>query len=183
MIPYGLIVDRTESIANQIFSDFKHQSLVLLCVIKGGYRFFSSLIEKLQSKNRNSDRVSLPLKINFVCLKKDANLADNIELMDRHDLGFIKGKNVLLIENLVDTGETLSKIKSFICDLEPMSVKTCCLIIKRDENRAKEYPDYVGFEIPNRYVVGYALGLNEHFRDLNHVCLIKQSSLDKYKRN
>lgn len=92
MIPYGLIMDRTESIANQIFSDFKHQSLVLLCVIKGGYRFFSNLIEKLQSKNRNSERVSLPLKINFVCLKKDSNSTDYIEFMDREDSSFIKGK-------------------------------------------------------------------------------------------
>lgn len=85
-------MDRTESIANQIFSDFKHQSLVLLCVIKGGYRFFSNLIEKLQSKNRNSDGFSLPLKINFVCLKKELNKTDYIELMDRQDLSFIKGK-------------------------------------------------------------------------------------------
>lgn len=92
MIPYGLIMDRTESIANQIFRDFRHQSLVLLCVIKGGYRFFSNLIEKLQSKNRNSDGISLPLKINFVCLKTDTNATDYIELMDRQDLGFIKGK-------------------------------------------------------------------------------------------
>ncbi|CAF0999701.1 unnamed protein product, partial [Brachionus calyciflorus] len=57
------------------------------------------------------------------------------------------------------------------------------LLIKRGVQSEKEYPDYVGFEIPNKYVIGYALGLNEHFRDLNHICLIKQSSLEKYRKN
>ncbi|CAF1057429.1 unnamed protein product, partial [Brachionus calyciflorus] len=126
MIPYGLIMDRTEAIANKIFNDFQlEESLVLLCVIKGGYKFFSTLIEKIQSKNRNNDKLSLPLKINFLCLKNDANSNHHIELMDTDDLSFIKGKNVLLIENIVDTGVTLSTIKNFICKLEPLSVKTC----------------------------------------------------------
>lgn len=83
---------RTEALANQIFDDFKNQKLVCLCVLKGGYRFFSTLVEKIQSKNRNSDRNSLPMSINFIQVKTEKYLVEKIELIDTEELSLVKGK-------------------------------------------------------------------------------------------
>jgi hypoxanthine phosphoribosyltransferase len=69
MIPYGLILDRTEALATQIFNDFGNEPLICLCVLKGGYRFFSDLTERIQSRNRTSGSKSLPMMLDFIRIK------------------------------------------------------------------------------------------------------------------
>jgi hypoxanthine phosphoribosyltransferase len=66
LIPHGLISDRTERLANEIINDNTGQPLVCFCVLKGGYKFFSSLVEKIQNRNRNTSNRSLPMTINFI---------------------------------------------------------------------------------------------------------------------
>ena len=94
----------------------------------------------------------------------------------------LRGKNVLIVEDMIDTGRTMQKLLKTISKYEPKSVKVACLLRKRTPLSDGFVPDYVGFEIPNKYLVGYALDYNEYFRDLSHVCVINQAGIDRYKK-
>ena len=93
----------------------------------------------------------------------------------------MEGKNLLIVEDIVDTGRTMKKLLSTIAKYNPKSVKVACLLRKRTPLSSGYIPDYVGFEIPNKFVVGYALDYNEYFRDLMHICVISKNGVDKYK--
>ncbi|CAB1448614.1 unnamed protein product [Pleuronectes platessa] len=90
-------------------------------------------------------------------------------------------KCVLIVEAIVDTGKTMKALLKHVETFEPKMVKVAGLLVKRVPNMAEHLTDYVGFEIPNRFVVGYALDYNEYFRDLNHICVISKTGKMKYK--
>ncbi len=78
----------------------------------------------------------------------------------------IKGKNVLIVEDIIDTGKTMVKLLKTMEKYSPKTVRVCSLLVKRTSRSNGFLPDYAGFSIPEKFVVGYALDLNEHFRDL-----------------
>ncbi|GAA6213943.1 phosphoribosyltransferase domain-containing protein 1 isoform X2 [Lates japonicus] len=82
---------------------------------------------------------------------------------------------------IVDTGKTMKALLKHVETFEPKMVKVAGLLVKRVPNMAERLTDYVGFEIPDRFVVGYALDYNEYFRDLNHICVISKTGKMKYK--
>lgn len=168
MIPYGLILDRTEALATQIFNDFGNEPLVCLCVLKGGYRFFSDLTKRIQSPNRTNCNKSLPMMLDFIRLKSYHNTESSgqVEIIGGDDLNNLRGKNVLIVEDMIDTGRTMVKLISRLKEFAPKQVKTCTLLVKRTSLSNGFQPDYTGFSIPEKFIVGYALDLNEHFRDL-----------------
>ena len=98
------------------------------------------------------------------------------------DLNVLKGKNVLIVEDIIDTGKTMKRLLANLAKYEPKSVTVACLLRKRTPLSDGFQPDYVGFEIPNKYLVGYALDYNEYFRDLSHICVINNAGIDKYKK-
>jgi len=182
MIPYGLILDRTEALATQIFDDFGNEPLFCLCVLKGGYKFFADLTERIQSRNRTSGTQSLPMMLDFIRLKSYHNTdsVGEVQIIGGDDMARIKGKNVLIVEDIIDTGRTMVKLLALLEKFEPKSVKVCTLLVKRTPLSNGYEPDYAGFSIPEKFVVGYALDLNEHFRDLEHICVFKESAMQKY---
>ena len=78
----------------------------------------------------------------------------------------IKGKNVLIVEDIIDTGRTIVKLLKTLEKFEPKNVRVCSLLTKRTNKSNGYVPHYAGFSVPEKFVVGYALDLNEHFRDL-----------------
>ena len=97
------------------------------------------------------------------------------------DLSTLTGKNVLIVEDIIDTGKTMQALLSLVKRHNPKMVKVASLLVKRTPRSVSYRPDFVGFEIPDKFVVGYALDYNEHFRDLNHVCVISETGKAKYK--
>jgi hypoxanthine phosphoribosyltransferase len=87
---------------------------------------------------------------------------------------------VLIVEDIIDTGRTIVKLINRLKCFSPKQIKTCSLLVKRTPLSNGFMPEYSGFSIPEKFVVGYALDLNEHFRDLEHICVFKESSLKKY---
>jgi len=183
LIPYGLILDRTEALATQIFNDFGNEPLICLCVLKGGYKFFADLTDRIQSKNRTAGTKSLPMMIDFIRLKSYHNTESSgeVQIIGSDDMSNIKNKNVLIVEDIIDTGKTMVKLLNTLDKFSPKSVKVCTLLTKRTPKSNGYIPDYAGFSIPEKFVVGYALDLNEHFRDLEHICVIKPTSIGKYE--
>lgn len=86
------------------------------------------------------------------------------------------------MDDIVDSGLTMTHLLKVVHDLKPKSVTTVVLLNKRVPKRAAEVePDFLAFEIPNKFVVGYGLDYNQKFRDLNHVCVMSASGIEKYK--
>lgn len=92
-----------------------------------------------------------------------------VQIIGSDDMSNIKGKNVLIVEDIIDTGRTMVKLLKTMEKYSPKQVRVCSLLVKRTSRSNGFLPDYAGFSIPEKFVVGYALDLNEHFRDLE-VC-------------
>ena len=100
--------------------------------------------------------------------------------MGIENLESLRGKNVLIVEDIIDTGRTMGKLLSLIENYQPKKVKVASLLVKRLEGGRKYTPNYIGFEVPDKFVVGYALDYNEYFRDLNHICVLNEAAIHKY---
>jgi hypoxanthine phosphoribosyltransferase len=184
LIPSGFIQDRIERLARDIFDDFASEPLVLLCVLKGGYRFFADLSDKIQSLSRNSGR-SLPLSVDFIRLKSyvDDKSSGDVKISDgKESLPDIKGKNVLVVEDIIDTGLTMVKLVELLKQHNPKRLRVASLLVKRAPTSNGYRPDYTGFEVPNHFLVGYALDFNENFRDMSHICAISENGKKKYSK-
>jgi hypoxanthine phosphoribosyltransferase len=187
LIPYGLILDRTEALATEIFNEMTNkgnESLICLCVLKGGYKFFADLTERIQNRNRTNGNKSLPMMIDFIRLKSYHNTESvgEVQIIGGDDMTRLEGKNVLIVEDIIDTGKTMIKLLNVLQKYAPKSIRVCALLQKRTSLSNGYQPDYAGFSIPEKFVVGYALDLNEHFRDLEHICVFKAESIDKYSK-
>jgi len=187
LIPYGLVQDRIEALASRIFSDLHihiPEQLVCMCVLKGGYRFFSDLVLKIQNENRLRNDRSLPMSLEFIRVRSYINdrSSDRIEIIGLSDLSVLSNKHILIIEDIIDTGVTMVALKKELGKYNPKTIHVVSLFTKRRKDKNCIYkPDYCGFEVPDHFIVGYALDYNEYFRDLEHICVLKESGLAKYK--
>ncbi|XP_028605634.2 phosphoribosyltransferase domain-containing protein 1 isoform X2 [Podarcis muralis] len=182
LIPHGIIVDRTECLAKDIMQDIGYNDIVVLCVLKGGYKFCADLVEHIKNLSRNSERF-ISMKVDFVRLKSylnDQSMQDT-QIIGGDDFSKLAGKNVLIVEDIIGTGRTMRALLSKIEKCKPKMVKVASLLVKRTSQPNGYRPDYYGFEIPNLFVVGYALDYNEYFRDLNHICVINNHGKAKYR--
>lgn len=182
MIPHGLILDRTERMARDIHEGFGAESMTILCVLKGGFRFCQDLMHYISALNRNSGR-SIQMGVDFIRLKSYLNdeSTGTVNIIGGDDMSQLKGKNVLVVEDIIDTGRTMSKLLNTLDKFEPKSVKVASLLLKRRPDSTGYRPDYLGFEIPNMWVIGYGgFDYNEYFRDLNHICIINEHGKKKY---
>ncbi|TNM96466.1 hypothetical protein fugu_016127 [Takifugu bimaculatus] len=180
-IPNGVIMNRIERLARYVLDDFT-ENIMVLCVLKGGYKFCADLVEFIKILGRNSNTY-LETRVEFIRLKSYVNdqSTEELHFMGSRDLSFLRGKSVLIVEAMVDTGKTMKALLKHVETFEPKMVKVAGLLVKRVPTMTEGLTDYVGFEIPNRFVVGYALDYNEYFRDLNHICVISGTGKMKYK--
>jgi len=186
LITHGTIQDRIEKLARDIFYDFYNQGkepVHAICVLKGGYKFFSDLLDKVNALNSNHADGSVPMSVDFIRLKSYENLSSSgeVNIIGLDNLDCLEGKNILIVEDIIDTGKTMNKLLNTLEKYKTKSVKVACLLRKRTPLSSGYIPDYVGFEIPDKFVVGYALDYNEYFRDLLHICVISQKGIEKYK--
>lgn len=181
LIPKGLINDRTERLARNICRDVGRGPLVGLCVLKGGYQFFGDLMDYIRTINANGEQ-SMQMSVDFIRLKsyEDDQSSGEVRVIGSDDLSSLSGKHVLVVEDIVDTGATMQKLLNTLNKFKPASIKVASLLVKRTLKSNGYRPDYIGFEIPDKFVVGYALDYNEYFRDLNHICVINDNGKKKY---
>uniref|UniRef100_A0ABI7X4P9 Hypoxanthine phosphoribosyltransferase n=1 Tax=Felis catus TaxID=9685 RepID=A0ABI7X4P9_FELCA len=180
-IPHHYAEDLEKRLARDVLKMGGHH-MVALCVLKGGYKFFADLLDYIKALNRNSDG-SIPMTVDFIRLKSYCNdqSTGNIKETGGDDLSTLTGKNVLIVEDIIDTGKTMQTLLSMVKQHNPKMVKVARLLVKRTPRSVGYKPDLVGFEIPDKFVVGYALDYNEYFSDLNHVCVISETGKVKYK--
>ena len=155
------IAARVTEIGARISADFAGQSVVLIGVLKGAALFLADLARQIE----------LDLSFDFIAVSSYRNSTQSGELKLIKDVDeSIEGKNVILVEDILDTGVTLTYLKKLLLARQPRVLKVAALLDKRAARKVPVEADYVGFEIPDQFVVGYGLDFAQRYRNLPHVC-------------
>jgi len=161
------IQKRVKELALNISRDYKGKNLLAVGILKGAFVFFADIVRHIQ----------IPLEIDFLIASSYAKTESTGEVKIHADLREdIRDRDVLLIEDIVDTGLTLKHIQDILLARKPASLKTCVFLDKRPRRRVDVTLDYVGFEIPDEYVVGYGLDYENRFRNLPYIAIFKKST-------
>jgi bifunctional protein TilS/HprT len=154
---------RVRSLAKQISSDYHGKDLVLVGILKGVVCFMSDLMQNL----------SIPVLVDFMAISAPGDHTSS-SIMITKDLDLdIKDKDVLMVEDIVDTGMTLNYILNYLAAHQPSSLSVCTLLDKRVRRLIDVHLDYVGFEIPDEFVVGYGLDYGGKYRNLPFIAVLK----------
>jgi hypoxanthine phosphoribosyltransferase len=156
-----------KKLADQISHDYEGKELILVCILKGAFMFLSDLIRHLR----------IPVKVDFVRLAsygagtKSSGLVEITKDIETP----IEGKEVLIIEDIVDSGRTLVFLKDRLSLSNPRSVKICALLDKKARREVEIYADYLGKEVENVFIVGYGIDFNEEYRNLPEIYYVPSS--------
>ncbi len=159
------IAAKVAELGVRITSDFAGESLLLVGVLKGATIFLADLARQ----------IDLDVSFDFIAVSSYGNSQQSGELKLIKDLDeSMEGKNVILVEDILDTGVTLTYLKTLLLARQPKALKVAALLDKVSRRKVPIEADYVGFEIPDRFVVGYGLDLAQRYRNLPHVCTIER---------
>lgn len=158
------IQQRVAVLGQQISRDYAGRPLVLVAVLKGSAVFLADLMRRIQ----------MPCVVEFICLSSYAGHESSGVVRLLLDLReSVEGKDILLVEDIVDTGLTLGYLLQNLKTREPRSLEICTLLDKPDCRKVAIDAKYVGFKIPNEFVVGYGLDYNERYRNLPYIGTLK----------
>jgi hypoxanthine phosphoribosyltransferase len=155
------IASTVQGLANQISKDYSGKELVLVCILKGAFMFLSDLVRHLE----------IPVKIDFVRLASYGSgmkTSGRIEITKDLELP-IEGKDVLIVEDIIDSGHTIQFLKDRIILSNPRSVKICALLDKKARREVAMEADYLGFNVEDVFIVGYGIDFNENYRHLPEI--------------
>ena len=186
MLPHGLMMDRIEKLAMDIYEHYGDQELHIICILKGSRGFFSALIEILNRIRRYGPvggHINPPYIEHYVRLKSYSGMENTgrVQIM-ADDLSTLQGKHVLVVEDIVDTGRSLSYFCRSLLQFKPATVLIATLLEKRTPSNIGFKADFVCFEIPDAFIVGFSLDYHEYFRDLNHLAILDPAAIEKYKK-
>jgi hypoxanthine phosphoribosyltransferase len=162
---------RVIELGQQIARDYRDRDLVAICVLKGAVMFFADLLRA----------VSIPLNVDFMAISsygastKTSGVHRIIMDLERS----IEGKDVLLVEDIVDTGRTLAYMRNYLAQRNPASLRVCVLLDKSSRREVEVPVEYKGFDIPDKFVVGYGLDYAETYRNLPYICVLKPEVYSK----
>ncbi len=162
---------RVAELGAQISRDYTGQDLLLICILRGGMIFLVDLMRQ----------ITVPHQIDFMAISSYGSGARQSEGDVRLTLDLqtnIHDKNVLLVEDIIDSGHTLSYVLDFLSTRQPRSLRVCTLLDKKERREVDIPIHYCGFVIPNKFVFGYGLDLDEYYRNLPFVGVV---NLDKYR--
>ena len=159
------IENRVKELAKQIRKDYKEKSITAICLLKGSLFFTADLTREIGGK----------IYLEFMQLSsyEGENTTGTIKLKKDIDFSEIKGKDILIIEDIVDTGITLNYTLEHIKKAGANSVKVCTLLNKPSRRKIKVPIDYVGFEIENQFVLGYGMDYDQLYRNLPYIGYIE----------
>lgn len=161
------IADRVTSLGSEIAKTYADQDdLIVVGVLKGSFIFLADLVRAISSPR---------LKIEFIGVRSyEGTTSTYTHRVTSNLTADISGKNVLLVEDIIDTGETIDYLLDLFKGRNPRSVKVCTFLSKPDCHRMRHTIDFVGFEIAPEFVVGYGLDVDGYFRELPHVAVVDQ---------
>ncbi len=170
LISYEEMQKKIDVIAQQINRDYKGESLTVVGILKGAVLFYSDLVR----------RIDTDVQFDFMTISSYGNSTESTgEVKIKKDLdSSISGKNVLIVEDIIDTGLTLTNLKEILSTRKPKSLKICCMLDKPSRRKVEIKPDYCCFEIPDQFVVGYGLDYAQSCRQYKDVFFVKPEYID-----
>ena len=164
------IARRIAEMTRQIQRDFKGRDMVIVSLLTGTVMFLADLIRHLE----------LPLRLDFMGVSSYGAGTESGELVFTKELRIdVRGRDVLLVDDILDTGKTMTRVVAKLRALKPRRIKTCVLLDKPARRVEKIKADYVGFEIPDAFVIGYGLDYAERYRNLPFVGILKPEVYQK----
>ncbi len=165
LFPKAVIERRVGELAAQISGDYMGKELLIVGILNGAFVFMADLIRALD----------VPCTVDFVRMASyGSGSLSSGEVLIRKDLEKpVAGRDILIVEDIVDTGLTLSRLVEILREKNPASLRVCTFLDKRERRRVPFEADYVGFPIPDAFVVGYGLDYNEQYRFLPDVRVLK----------
>ncbi len=149
----------------QISKDYEGEDIYMLCILKGGVFFMTELAK----------HVTVPVSLDFMSVSSygsQTRSSGNVRIIKDLDTP-IEGKNVLVVEDIIDTGRTLAYLLENLQQRKPKSLKLCTLLDKPEQRVTDVDVDYVGFQIPDKFVVGYGLDYDQHYRNLPYIGVVE----------
>jgi len=160
---------RIRELGRQVSADYAGKDLVLVGVLKGAYAFYADLARAIR----------IPVRVDFIVVRSSAQRGKSpgkvklvTELTEE-----IKGKDVLLVEDIVDSGVTAQYLLKALAKKKPRSINICTLLSKPDRRVVDVDVEYVGFNVPNQYIVGYGLDYRQKYRNLPYLAVLDQKDL------
>lgn len=159
------IAAKVAELGKQISADYEGQEVLAVCVLKGAIIFAADLLRHL-TVDVSLDSISVS---SYGDSTRSSGVVRFLKDLDES----LEGRHVLLIEDIVDTGLTLKYLTENLWSRRPQSLKVCTLLDKPSRRQVELVPDYIGFTIPNNFVVGYGLDYGQRYRQLPHVGILK----------
>ena len=166
LIDEDQLKQRVKEMGAQISTDYEGQDLLLLCILKGGVLFLTDLMRE----------ITIPHDIDFMAvssygkeIRESTGIVRILKDLDEP----INDRNILIVEDIIDTGFTLDYITRNLIARQPASLKICTLLDKAERRQVDIPIDYTGFVIPDKFVFGYGLDLDEKFRNLPFIGVVK----------
>lgn len=164
------LTKRIKEMAEQINKDYEGKSVLVVCVLKGAVMFMAELTKYM----------TVPVAFDFISVSSYGNATQStgvvrfIKDLDQT----IEGKHVLIVEDIVDTGLTLKYLLENMWTRKPASLKLCTLLSKPERRKVDINVDYVGFTIPDEFVIGYGLDYAEKYRNLPEICILSKAAYE-----
>jgi len=165
LIDQESIAKRVEEMGAQISADYEGTELMLVAVLKGSVVFLSDLMR----------HITIPHTIDFMATSSYGHVTEStgvVKILKDLDMP-VTGKHVLIVEDIIDTGNTLAYLLRILQERNPKSIRVATLLDKKERRTVPVVVDYVGFEIPNKFVVGYGLDFGEIYRNLPYIGVLK----------
>ena len=157
--------ERIQELAEQISKDYEGKKITVLCLLKGGVMFMTDLVKY----------ITVPLKMEFMSVSsygdayKSSGVVKIIKDLDEP----IEGKDVLIVEDIIDSGNTLQCVYNMLKERKASSLRICTLLDKKEARQSKVNVDYVCFEIRDEFVIGYGLDYKQYYRNLPYIAVNK----------
>ena len=151
---------RVSELAEQINRDYQDQEIVLVCVLNGSFIFCADLIRSIK----------IPVQVEMVSLSSYEGTESTGRIQFHLDIKqSMEGKNIIIVEDIIDTGLTISFLIKHMTIKNPKSLKLCSLLLKRAHLKVDVIVDYLGFDIEDKFVIGYGLDFNGRYRELPYI--------------
>ncbi len=159
------VAARIKEMGRQISEDYAGKQVHLICVLKGGVFFMCELAK----------RISVPVSLDFMSVSSygDGTSSSGVVKIAKDLDESLEGKHVIVVEDIIDSGRTLSYLLEILAKRHPASMKLCTLLDKPDRRVRKVDVDYTGFEIPDEFVVGYGLDYAQKYRNLPYIGIVE----------
>ena len=165
------LASKISELAKQISKDYDGLNPLFVCILKGSVFFTTDLLKEL----------TIPCEMEFMAVSSygaDTKSSGEVKLVKDLNVPLFN-RHVIIVEDIIDSGNTLSYLKRLLMQRNPASVKICTLLDKPERRKVELQADYKGFTIPDEFVVGYGLDYDEKYRSIPEICILKRSVYEK----